>query len=125
MPSIYLEPVTHQLAAQWLTQRQRRWPASVNPHLLISQRSALDPAGPPVAVGTLRDALPAGITLQQLRQDRILDEASDTADPLHLMRLFGIAEQTAMRYVAAAHPERTAKLPPVDLRSVQVKSGRI
>lgn len=28
-----------------------------------------------------------------------------------LMRLFGITAQTAMRYVAAAYPERTARLP--------------
>ncbi|PBO17575.1 hypothetical protein CLM85_06155 [Streptomyces albidoflavus] len=34
-----------------------------------------------------------------------------TADPLRLMRLFGITEKTAMHSVTAAHPERTAKLP--------------
>ncbi|WP_329360244.1 hypothetical protein [Streptomyces sp. NBC_01483] len=28
-----------------------------------------------------------------------------------LMRLFGITEQTAMRYVGAAHPERVTKPP--------------
>lgn len=28
-----------------------------------------------------------------------------------LMRLFGITEQTAMRYVGPAYPERTLKLP--------------
>lgn len=27
------------------------------------------------------------------------------------MRLLGIGDTTAMRYIAAAHPERTAKLP--------------
>ncbi|CAL2056663.1 protein of unknown function [Streptomyces murinus] len=27
------------------------------------------------------------------------------------MRLFGITEQTVMRYVGIAHPERTVKLP--------------
>ncbi|MDQ0605434.1 hypothetical protein QF037_009779 [Streptomyces canus] len=31
--------------------------------------------------------------------------------PLRLMRLFGITEQTAMRYVSTACPERAAKLP--------------
>jgi hypothetical protein len=46
-----------------------------------------------------------------LRQDRILDEAHASTDPLHLMRLFGISEVTAMRYITAAHPERTARLP--------------
>ncbi|EMF23369.1 hypothetical protein H114_29136 [Streptomyces gancidicus BKS 13-15] len=59
----------------------------------------------------LRLVLPKGVTLESLRQDRILNEALETADPLKLMRLFGITERTAMRYIKAAHPERTAKLP--------------
>jgi hypothetical protein len=62
-------------------------------------------------VGSLRLALPPGITLQQLRQDRILDEAAITADPLRLIRLFGVTETTVMRYIVAAHPERTTRLP--------------
>ncbi|MBP8539237.1 hypothetical protein [Streptomyces sp. MK37H] len=40
--TVYLEEFTHQLAADWLTYRHRRWPASANPYLLVSQRSALD-----------------------------------------------------------------------------------
>ncbi|MFC4503685.1 MULTISPECIES: hypothetical protein [Streptomyces] len=36
--------------------------------------------------------------------DRILDEAQHTANPLHLVRLFGISPITAMRYLRAAHP---------------------
>ncbi|MDT7839595.1 hypothetical protein [Streptomyces justiciae] len=51
------------------------------------------------------------MTLDRLHQDRILDEALASADPLKLIRLFGITEDTAMRYVTAAHPERTAQLP--------------
>ncbi|MFI6003316.1 SRPBCC domain-containing protein [Streptomyces sp. NPDC051366] len=39
------------------------------------------------------------------------NEAFATDDPLKLMRLFGITAQTAMRYVAAAYPERTARQP--------------
>ena len=114
--TVFLEELTHTLASQWLIYRHRRWPASANPHLLVTQRTALDPDDPPVSVGSLRLALPAGTTLQQLRQDRILDEAASTADPLHLIRLFGITEATAMRYVVAAHPERTAELPAQGLR---------
>jgi hypothetical protein len=49
------------------------------------------------------------MTMSQLRQDRIPHEAYETADPLHLMRLFGISDGTAMRYIAAAHPEKTAR----------------
>ncbi|MGW7195638.1 hypothetical protein [Streptomyces chryseus] len=44
--------------------------------------------------------------LSQLDQaDRILNEGAEGADPLRLMRLFGITEQSAMRYITAAHPE--------------------
>ena len=109
--TLYLEELTHQLAADWTTYRHRRWLASTNPHLLVSQKTAVDPDHPAVSIGTLRAALPQGLTLDGLRQDRILNEAFESADPLKLMRLFGITEQTAMRYVGAAHPERTAKLP--------------
>ncbi|MEV0193128.1 hypothetical protein AB0I39_31930 [Kitasatospora purpeofusca] len=34
-----------------------------------------------------------------------------TGDPLHLMRLFGITDDTAMRYITTANPERTSALP--------------
>ncbi|MGW2610138.1 hypothetical protein ACWC4A_38050 [Streptomyces mirabilis] len=40
-----------------------------------------------------------------------LNDASESADRLRLIRLFGITEQTAMRYITAAHLERTDKLP--------------
>jgi hypothetical protein len=36
------------------------------------------------------------MTLEGLRQDRILNEAFGIADPLRLVRLFGIAEKTTM-----------------------------
>ncbi|MFJ1551062.1 hypothetical protein [Streptomyces sp. NPDC088246] len=47
-----------------------------------------------------------GINAEQVRIDRILDEARATADPVHLMTVFGITEDTAMDYLASAHPER-------------------
>ncbi|MFI6518170.1 hypothetical protein ACIBF1_21615 [Spirillospora sp. NPDC050679] len=109
--TLYLEDLTYQFTADWLTYRHRQWPASTNPHLLVSQKSAVDLDHPAVSVGLLRAAVPRGLTLQRLRQDRILNEAADSADPLKLMRLFGVTEPTALRYVAAARPERTAKLP--------------
>ncbi|WP_457470094.1 hypothetical protein [Streptomyces sp. TE4109] len=109
--TLYLEELTHQLAADWTTYRHQRWPTSSNPHLLVSQKTVVDPDHPAVSIGFLSGALPRGLTLSGLRQDRILNESAENADPLRLMRLFGITEQTAMRYVGAAHPERTAKLP--------------
>jgi hypothetical protein len=54
---------------------------------------------------------PLGLAPSRLRQDRILDEARHTADPVHLMRVFGISDTTAMKYVYAAHPERRSTLP--------------
>ncbi|UFQ99736.1 hypothetical protein KBP30_41510 [Streptomyces sp. Go40/10] len=109
--TLYLEELSHQLASDWTTYRHLRWPASANPHLLVSQKTAVDADHPAVSIGTLRAALPKGLTLDGLRQDRILNEAFESADPLKLIRLFGITEQTALRYVSAAHPERTTKLP--------------
>ncbi|MFF4633185.1 hypothetical protein [Streptomyces griseorubiginosus] len=110
--TIYLEEFTHRLAAEWTAERHRRWPASTNPYLLVSQQTAMDPDHPPVHPTTLKGAAQqVKLSLSQLRQDRILHEARISADPLHLMRLFGISDTTAMRYITAAHPERTAKLP--------------
>ncbi|MFD3750190.1 hypothetical protein ACFWVT_07950 [Streptomyces cyaneofuscatus] len=109
--TLYLEELTHRITVDWLDYRHRRWPASTNPHLLVSQRSALDPDHPPVGKTLLRSDVLRGLTLAGLRQDRILNEAVESADPLRLMRLFGIKEATAMHYVTVAHPERTARLP--------------
>jgi hypothetical protein len=49
---------------------------------------------------------PLGMNPSQLRADRILDEARHTADPVHLMRVFGISDTTAMKYLYTAHPAR-------------------
>lgn len=47
-----------------------------------------------------------GTHFTQLRQDRLLDEAQETAAPARLMGLFGITSYTAIHYVRTAHPER-------------------
>jgi hypothetical protein len=54
---------------------------------------------------------PLGVRPHRLRQDRILDEARHTADPVHLVRVFGITENTAIYYVHAAHPGRQSVIP--------------
>ncbi len=46
---VILDEVTLRLATEWLRERARRWPRSTNPHLLVSQQTAADPAGPPVS----------------------------------------------------------------------------
>ncbi|MFE3111455.1 hypothetical protein ACFXKJ_24585 [Kitasatospora indigofera] len=107
---IYLDEVTHQLAADWLRERHRRWPFSSNPHLIVNQLNAMDANGPATSRGTIKNIFSRlGLNAQQTRIDRIFHEAQLTADPIHLIRLFGISEVTAVRYVHAAHPERTGK----------------
>jgi hypothetical protein len=59
---------------------------------------------------------PLGVHPVRLRQDRILDEARHTADPVHLIRVFGITESTAINYVHAAHPGRQSGHPQVTMK---------
>jgi hypothetical protein len=64
-----------------------------------------------IGLEALRTMLePLGVTPSALRADRILDEARHTADPIHLMLLFGICDSTALKYVFAAHPERQREI---------------
>lgn len=110
--TVYLDDLTRTLMTGWLRERRRRWPLTANPHLLVSSRTALNPAGPPVA-GTVLDTIfgKLGLTPSQVRQDRVLDEARHTADPVHLMRVFGLSVQSAMKYIQAAHPDRGPAMP--------------
>jgi integrase len=107
---VYLDEVTTALASRWLRYRHHRWPGSRNPHLLLSQQTAVDtsPVGPTL-IWTMFE--PLGVRPDRLRQDRILDEARHTADPVHLVRVFGITESTAINYVYAAHPGRQSVVP--------------
>ena len=109
--TVYLDELTRTLMAGWLRER-RRWPLTANPHLLVTSQTAADTAGPPIAL-TVIEAIFAGLGLtpSKVRQDRILDEARHTADPVHLMRVFGLTATPAMKYVQAAHPERGPAMP--------------
>ena len=84
----------------WLEARHARWPASANPYLLVNQCTAGGVR--PVSRSYVHQAMrQAGITAQNLRADRLLDEArARGGDPLRLTRLFGISDPTATRYCA-------------------------
>jgi len=86
----------------WLRHRQRRWPLSNNPHLLVGAFTSQDDR--PLSAETLsRLFRGTGITLDQLRADRHLEEAlAYGPDPLHLARTFGISTATGMRYANEA-----------------------
>ncbi|MEV7346634.1 hypothetical protein [Streptomyces sp. NPDC093544] len=66
--TLYLEEFSHRLASEWLAYRYHRWPASTNPYLLVSQKTALDPEHPVVSRTLLRRTLPKNVTLVGLRQ---------------------------------------------------------
>ncbi len=75
-----------------LQTRHARWPATANPHLLISQSTAgsLNPVSRSYVQATARQA---GITIAGLRADRLLAEGHACgSDPLRLTHLFGISE---------------------------------
>jgi hypothetical protein len=102
---IYLDDVTLEVLSRWLRYRHERWPASPNPYLFVSQQTAVGTA--PVSSTWFWILFePLGVHPESLRQDRILDEARHTADPVHLFRVFGISDTTALKYVHAAHPGR-------------------
>lgn len=111
--TVHLDPLTYQLITDWLRERQRRWPTTINTHLLVTARTAHDHRrGAAISEGAVSKRLQLlGVNASSLRADRLLDEARVSEDPVHLMRLFGITAKTAMRYVRTAHPER-GSLPP-------------
>jgi hypothetical protein len=110
--TVYLDDLSRALMTGWLRERHRRWPLTGNPHLLVTSQTAAGTAGPPIAL-TVIDAIFAGLGLtpSKVRQDRILDEARHTADPVHLMHVFGLTAKPAMKYVQAAHPDRGPTMP--------------
>jgi hypothetical protein len=93
--------LTGKVLREWLEYRQRSWPRTANPHLLVSRESALHHGPVSAAYITSLRGLPA--TLERLRIDCQLAEAMATGfDPLHLAEVFGISEHTAIRYAVNA-----------------------
>jgi len=86
---------------EWLEYRQQRWPHTANPHLLVSEESSLHHG--PVSHRFIVNLRGLPVTLERLRIDCQLAEAMATGfDPLHLAQVFGISEQTAIRYAVNA-----------------------
>ena len=110
--TVVLDPLVAGLMTTWLRARAELWPGTANPHLLITHLTALNRA-PMSRYGLEGPFRTAGVGAGRLRADRILDEASYTADPVQLVNVFGIAINTAVRYVRAAHPERFVGQPTV------------
>jgi site-specific recombinase XerD len=97
-----LDDLTHQALLDWLESRRSRWPNTANPHLLINRLTALE-AGPVSRVWVTRRFWGLTATLERLHVDRQLEEAlAHGPDPVHLTAVFGIHENTAIRYAEAA-----------------------
>jgi integrase len=97
-----LDDLTHRAVLDWLDHRRNRWPNTANPHLLITQKTAVE-LGPAGKLWTTRATRNLTATLERLRVDRQLEEAlTHGADPLHLALVFGIDEKTAIRYAESA-----------------------
>ncbi len=93
------KPVLPRLAA-WLDYRTTKWPATINPHLLVSLKTS--PRLTPVSRGFPQGR--QGLAIQALREDRILDEVRATGgDVRRICELFGITVETAMRYTNTLH----------------------
>ncbi|WP_244235770.1 MULTISPECIES: hypothetical protein [Micromonospora] len=100
---IPLAAAVRQRLRAYLDHRQQAWPRSVNPHLFIHARSAITTR--PVTSWWIRHQL--GIAGQQIRLDRILDEAHATSgDIRQLMDLFGLSVHTAHRYAVTVNMMR-------------------
>jgi hypothetical protein len=97
-----LDEYTRQAILDWLDYRRSRWPNTANPHLILSQQSALE-TGPVSKVWITNALRGLTATLERLRVDRQLEEAlTHGPDPLHLATVFGINEKTAIRYATTA-----------------------
>jgi site-specific recombinase XerD len=97
-----LDDPTRRAILDWLAYRRQRWPNTANPHLLINQQTAME-TGTVSTVWTNQTVRGLTATLERLRVDRQLDEAlTHGPDPLHLAVVFGLDEQTAIRYATAA-----------------------
>jgi hypothetical protein len=97
-----LDRFTAAAICRYVDFRNRRWPATASPYLLVTRKTAH--TGEPVSefwMTRLFRGLP--VTAAQLRDDRIVEEAlSCRADPLHLAAVFGFGPRTGLRYAQAA-----------------------
>lgn len=120
---LYLDDLSTALAADWLREHRRRSPQATNPHLLITSQIYRHPASPRITYCAMRAAFDQiGLLPRQVRADRVLDEARQSADPVHLVHLFGIHPSIAVKYVHAAHPDKA--LPRIRRPSLD-ETGRI
>jgi integrase len=97
-----LSEFVHHALVDWLQHRQRTWPHTQNRHVLVSTVTATGTE--PVSDYYLSwHLLQRGVQLEQIRGDRVLQEALAVgADPLHLAAAFNLSSTTAIAYADIA-----------------------
>jgi hypothetical protein len=94
---LLLTPQARAALRSYLAYRERQWPNSGNPHLLINRATAGRLT--PVTDKWINSVL--GASAQALREDRALDEAhASNGDARRLADLFGLTVNAAQRYTA-------------------------
>lgn len=101
--TIPLAPPVKTRLADYLDERHRRWPTSLNPHLLIHYLSA----GTRDAASTAWISSRVGTSSMKLRQARIVDEVLATdGDLRRICDFFGVTMATAEHYASLLnHPD--------------------
>jgi len=96
--TILLAPHVNARVAAYLRYRTERWPNTVNPHLFVTPMTA--GKATPVHYKWVNTTL--GFHAQDLREDRILDEAHASGGDLRrICDLFGLTTNAAQRYIDA------------------------
>ena len=97
-----LDDLTRRLITEWLTRRRERWPQTTSPYLLINNQTAMTTR--PVSENWL-----AGLLPRPRRHPRAAPRRPPARrgphrrpDPLHLAAVFGIGDETAIKYATAA-----------------------
>ena len=98
----HLGAFTAEALVDYLAERRLRWPHTINRYVLISRRTA-GGINPVSAYYPKQYLLQHGVRLEDIRMDRVLDEALvHGPDPLDLALMFGMTATTAIRYAEAA-----------------------
>lgn len=104
------QPVKDRLSA-YLTYRNTTWPATANPHLFLTSRSA--PGTNQAGERWVKLKIGPPLTATMIREDRILHETNATAGDVKAMnQLFGLSVNALSRYTATLdHPDLMQRPP--------------
>ncbi|MFF3430286.1 hypothetical protein [Streptomyces sp. NPDC002602] len=108
-----LDDYTAEAIGGYLAYRQRRWPNSINPHLLITRNTDTTTTSVDTFwMDRLVKELPVGV--DRLRQDRILEEAlANGADPLRLAHVFSLGAKAGLRHTSAVTESEAEQAPSI------------